>query len=345
LAQGERVWVGVDTHRKSYSVALWSQQREALVASWSQPASPSKLSARLQPWRQQVVKVVYEAGPTGFGLARHLQQAGFVVEVVAPSQTPVAPGPRAKSDRLDSCQLARWVAKGMLKPIYIPTPQQEADRQLVRLREQLVAKARKVKLQIKSFLLQHGISEPAGLAHWSMAAVESLKDIKLSHELRLSLDLLLEDLEHARGLVKKATGQVKTLAATRRHAAGVSLLESAPPVALITAMTYRTELLAPERFNNAREVTLMIGLAPNVRSSGQTRREGHLIPAGNRRLRSVLVEAAWRWIGCDERASEHYRRIVSNTGNAKKAIVAVARKLAIILWHMSVTGETYRAAA
>ena len=89
----------------------------------------------------------------------------------------------------------------------------------------------------------------------------------------------------------------------------------------------------------------MIGLAPQVLQSGPTRREGRLLKSGNARLRTVLIEAAWRWVAGDEAAKAKYRRLVASTGNGKKAIVGMARRLAILLWRLSLSGEPYRAAA
>jgi hypothetical protein len=74
----------------------------------------------------------------------------------------------ADTDQLDAKTLARYAAKGLLRPIAIPTRRQEADRQLTRTRDQLVSKQSEVKLQIKSFLLQHGIEQPRAVHLWKM---------------------------------------------------------------------------------------------------------------------------------------------------------------------------------
>ena len=89
------------------------------------------------------------------------------------------------------------LAQGLLHPVRVPTEQEEADRQVLRLREQLVSKTRSVQAQIKSFLLQHGIAEPVGLGHWSKASVAVLRGLALLPELRFCLDLLLDELAHA----------------------------------------------------------------------------------------------------------------------------------------------------
>ncbi|MEJ7636531.1 MAG: transposase [Singulisphaera sp.] len=98
-------------------------------------------------------------------------------------------------------------------------------------------------------------------------------------------------------------------------------------------------------FDHGGQVARMAGLAPQVRRSGETRREGGLLKSGNARLRTVLVEAAWRWVPYDEVAARRHHLLVANTGSAKKAIVGMACRLGVLLWRLSVHGEPYRAAA
>ena len=136
LDTGEAAHVGVDVHKASYHVAVVTDLR-GLVASWTQPASPDLLVERLKPIGSQIAQVVYEAGPTGFGLVRTLRAAALKAEVIAPSKIPTMPGPEAKSDRLDGRKLAVFAQKGLLRPVRVPTELEEADRQVVRLREQL----------------------------------------------------------------------------------------------------------------------------------------------------------------------------------------------------------------
>jgi len=169
-----------------------------------------------------------------------------------------------------------------------------------------------------------------------------LRELKLPELLRQCFDVLLDEEQHARAQVQRINESVKKLMATARHRPKVAVLRSVPGVGVVTAMTFQTELLGPERFSRPGEVAKMIGLAPLVQESGERRREGSLIKAGNWRLRTILVEAAWRWVRQDDGAKTLYRRCVRNTGDAKKAIVAVARKLAIMLWRMVTRQEMYR---
>ncbi len=342
LMRGERIEVGVDVHKRSYSVTFWSERRQAVVSRWTQPADAAGLIGRLGRYEKQIGRVVYEAGPTGYTLARALREAGFRAEVVAPSRTPTSSGKEAKSDRLDSRKLAMWSAKGLLQPVRVPTLREEGDRQVFRMRSDLVAKRRRIKQQIKSFLLQHGIEEPEGLTYWANYGVQALRQMKLSAPLRLSLDLLLDDLAHYDGQIKKVEAALRKTARAIRHRASVQALRSVPSVGDVTSMAMRTELFAPERFSNGRQVTAMVGLAPFVSRTGETVREGSLMKCGNSRLRTILIEAAWRWRAQDPWAAQTYARLLGNTGQKKKAIVGLARRLLIILWRISVTGEPYR---
>jgi transposase len=196
--------------------------------------------------------------------------------------------------------------------------------------------------QIKAFLLQHGIAEPAGLGHWAKRSVAALRGLELTPGLRSCLDLLLDEREHAEREVARVTKSLEGLAETERHREAVRVLRSVPGVGLVTALSFRRELPEPERFENACQVAKLLGLAPQVRQSGPTRREGGLLKSGNPRLRTVLVEAAWGWVKGDEAAAARYRKLVANTGSGRKAIVGMARRLGVLLWRLSVRGEEYR---
>src|SRR4051794_18392803 len=207
----ETARVGLDVHKATYHVAVCTDRR-GLIATWVHPADPGLLVAKLLPFREQLAQIVYEAGPTGFSLVRRLRADGFRAEVIAPSKTLTTPGPEPKTDRLDGRRLATFAQKGLLTPVRVPSEQEEADRQVLRLREQLVRKSRSVQQQIKAFLLQHGLAEPDGLGSWSEAALRSLRALELGAELRFCLDMMLDELDHARGQVAKVTKRLRELA-------------------------------------------------------------------------------------------------------------------------------------
>jgi transposase/quinol monooxygenase YgiN len=279
LEEGEAVHVGVDVHKASYSVALFSDRR-GVITTWVQPARPEVLLERLRPLREGVAQVVYEAGPTGYALARRLRAEGFECQVIAPSKLLAPVGPEAKSDRLDCRRLAHLSAEGLLHPVRVPTEQEEADRQVLRLRELLVRKTHAVQSQIKSFLLQHGVDEPAGLCHWSKKSLAALRGLALLPELRFCLDLLLDELAHAQEQVRCVTVRLKGLAEVERHREAVAVMSSVPGVGVLTAAAFRLELPEPERFDHSVSLTrstatsvTSYGILP-PRGTGPTRREG-----------------------------------------------------------------------
>lgn len=333
----DRVFVGLDVHKKSYHAAVRVNGVEVRTT----VLAPTSEAVRifLAPYRPGRLHVVYEAGPTGFGLVQALREAKVSADVIAPSKTPQTPGEENKTDRLDGRQLAFYDEKGMLKTVAVPTAEEEADRQVIRLRDQVVDARRRVKQQIKSFLLQHGLREPAGLAHWSKASVEALRDMAMPATLRFCLDVKLRDLSHLDEQLGQVNRAIENLSQEPRHASTTACLRKHPGVGVITAMQYRTELFRPERFANQRQVAAYLGLAPRVSQSGERRRTGPLLKAGRGRLRALLVEAAWRWIRVDDEAGAIYRRLVQNTGQPNKAITGMARRLAIRLWRTLVPPE------
>ena len=338
----EKVDVGIDTHKKTYHATIWSETREAVLSRWVQPASPQTLIARLSLYKDHIRKVVYEAGPTGYALVRALRGAGLPADVIAPSRTPRSCTAQAKSDRIDSGKLAQWSAKRLLRPVRVPTEEEEGDRQIFRLRADMVSKCSTIKHQINSFLLVHGVAALGDSPHWSKKRIRALAQLALSPQLRFALDLFLADLAHYESQVRKADAALHALASLPRHCSVCATLRTVPGVGPVTAMALRTELIAPERFSNSRQVAAMAGLAPLVRSSGQSRREGGLMKSGNNRVRSVLTEAAWRWVARDPAARLQFIRLMRNTGEKKKALSAMARRLLVVLWHMSISGEAYR---
>jgi transposase len=141
---------------------------------------------------------------------------------------------------------------------------------VLRLREQMVRRAHAVQSQIKSFLLQYGIAEPACLGHWSKKSVAALRGLALLPELRFCLDLLLNELAHAREQIRRVSARLKELAEADRHREATAVMCSVPGIGVLTAAASRLELPEPQRFGHEGQVARMAGPAPQVCQSGQT---------------------------------------------------------------------------
>jgi transposase len=343
LTQDDDLYVGIDTHKESFHIALWLNDAPAI--DFVTPPDNIKLINTLNKLRIALRLVVYEAGPTGYSLARTLQQADIPVSVVAPSKTPRQSAPDSKTDSLDARKLAEYAAKGLLRHITIPTKHQEAQRQLTRLRQQLVEKQRRVKLQIKSFLLQHGIAQPVGLSHWSIAAIEKLKSIRLSEPLRYCLDILIEELRFIADQIKLTELKIKYAFSEKPLSTTCKILATHPGVGQTIATQFAAEIFNPKRFSDKTQLAKYVGLAPSVHQSGQTLRDGPILKTGRPQLRCSLIQGAWIWIQKDRDAYKTFCRLIHNTGHKNKAITAMARKLAVHLWMMARDNKPYDAAA
>ena len=334
---GVDIWVGVDVHKRSYSVAMLSAN--GVIHTYHTKADNQALIEQFKLRGIKVTLLVYEAGFTGFTLARACQQAGVPVMVVSPNKIPRSPSATPKSDSIDCRQLALLAAKGLLKPIAIPSLKQEAKRTLTRRRTQLVKSIRRVKQRIKSFLLCHGIQEPAGLKYWSKQGRELLAQMPMEEIWGCYLHSLIAELD----FLEKEKSQVE--AKIKEHILPqVDVLQTTPGVGPTTSAAFRSEIFSPERFANGGQVSSFLGLAPCIRQSGESKPRGKLMPAGQSELRSLLIEACWILKRHEKWAEDFYLRVKQRSGCFQQAISALARKLAILLWRLLVENRAYQSA-
>ncbi len=338
--EGAGIVLGVDVHKNSYHSAL--RREDGRTLTWVGPADPRSFVEHLLEIGVRVDAVAYEAGPTGFSLCRMVEAAGLPCIVAAPSKIPRPVSAGAKTDRLDCIKLAEYAARGMLRPIAIPTMDEETERTLMRRRHRLVDCIRKSKQHIKALLLELGIPEPEGLAYWTRTSVDALHALCLKPMAKITLESYLRELAFQHTEMREVECAVQSLMTDSHHAQAYQNLQSVPGVGFVVASTFMLELFRPERFQNKEQLAAYLGLAPTVRHSGEKTPRGRLVPVGQKRLRSLLVEAAWIWRSRDEMARELYNRVLSRTGLAQKAITALARRLAIILWRIRVEGRAYR---
>lgn len=337
------VYVGIDVHKASCHIAVWVNNGIALT--FVTPSNNSAIARQLAKLNPGLKQIVYEAGPTGFSLARVLTAASLPVAVIAPSKTLRPSAQESKSDRLDCRKLAEFAAKDLLTEVAIPSEQQEVDRQVSRLRNQLGDKLVRIKQQIKSLLLQHNIKEPTGLDRWTKKSIIQLRQMQLCPELHFTLDVMLDQLDYLKDQIKRVDKQLKEIFSKKEHARKMEILQSHPGVGPISSRQFCAEVFNPERFNKSTQITRYVGLCPKISQSGQKRIDGKLMKAGQIKLRASLIEAAWTWIRVDPGAKETFRRLLSNTGEPNKAIAAMARRLAIHLWKMLCDDKFYSKAA
>jgi len=328
--------LGLDIHARLYVVA--AQYDGSL------PKPPRRFAPEdFLPWvrtllaQGHTVHVVYEACGFGFGLYRELVKAGAHCYVIAPQKLDEQ-RTGVKTDNRDAntlCQrLSRYVDGNTreLAVIRVPSEEEERRRHLSRQREQLVRHRQKLQAQGRGLLVNHGLPAPA---HWWMAQTWS----RLHSHLPPWMAVLLETYRPA---LLALHAQVLKLS---------KILEEMTPqpaprgLGKLTTTVLTHEVCDWRRFKNRRQVSSYTGLCPGEYSSGSKRVQGSVTKHGNPRIRSALVECAWRMVRFQPQYPPVKKRLwllakgARATGaQRKKAIVAVARHLAVDLWRLH-TGQ------
>ena len=233
------------------------------------------------------VHFVYEAGPCGYEIYRHLTAKGYDCAVVAPSRIPRKSGDRIKNDRRDACMLARLDRAGELTPVYVPFAEDEAIRDLTRAREDAKIDEKRSKQRLKSFLLRHGLRY-AGKASWSKAHMRWLSDIKMDHpSQQIVLQEYIDAIAECSRRVQRLTDQIRVQLPSWRMAPVVEALQALRGVSLIVAATTVAEIGDLKRFENPSELMSYLGLVPSEHSTGEKTRRGSITKSGNGHVRRV----------------------------------------------------------
>lgn len=338
---GKRCHVGVDVHKLTYYTSILSE--DGRYVQFSSPSNPHALISQIREMGVEIIALTHETGPTGYELAWHCQEVGIPVVVAATTKIPRQITRDGKTDRLDSLKLAEYLSKGMLRAVAIPSRSEHALRELERRRQQLVRSRRKLRQQIKSFLLKNGIVAPDGLDHWSQEALRELLAVDLRNDhLRMTLNSYLREHTFICEEVSETTRALRQELCREGKEEMLRNLQTIPGVGVTVSQTYAAEIFRPERFDRAEEICAYVGLAPITSQSGQGKARARLQHAGQQYLRSILIESAWVLVRRDAWYRSFYNRIISRTNLPQKAIVAVARKLLVIMWRLSVENRVYQ---
>lgn len=350
--------LGLDVHKESIAVSI-APQHSAEVRRYGiiggSLAAVDKLVKKLsQPGIE--LRLVYEAGPCGFVLCRHLRGQGLHCDVVAPSLVPRKASDRVKTDRRDADQLARLHRAGELTALHVPDPEDEAIRDLVRARSAAVCDLRKLRQRLKGFLLRLGFRY-TGKSSWNDAHKRYLSGLIMPQPAQqIVFQECIHAIDDATARVERLTQAVEDALPGWKWQPVVRALMSLRGVQVLTAMTLVAEVGDFGRFDDPRSLMNFFGLTSSEHSSGDTRVQGGITKCGNAHCRRVLTEAAWQYRlrpkvseamqKRQEHQSQDVRRIAWKAQQrlhkrfkqlaAKKqsvvAATAVARELAGFVW-------------
>jgi transposase len=340
---GEKIYIGLDLHRKMWYVTIRTAEVElfkgSIVGCWE------ALKELLERYRNNDIEVVYEAGYFGYWIYDEIIQWGAKCIVTPPSLIPLEYGNMVKTDKRDSRKLAFLLAKGMLKRIYVPTPEERAHRNVIRRRRQLIQDRVRVQNRIKAELRFNGIELPEPKGPWPKHYVVNLGRVRFRDRYQqMNFQHLLDEYKYLTQLIDQQSQLVREMSEAELYKSRVQILRSIPGVGLIGAMEILLELQDVARFRRAEQLAAYVGLTPSQYSSANKVRMGRITGVGKNTLRAILVEASWKLISKDAAMRAKYERIKIRAGG-KRAIVAVARNLLIRARRILLDGVTYQVSA
>ncbi|OZU87162.1 IS110 family transposase [Virgibacillus indicus] len=352
-------YVGLDVSKEKIAVAVADEGR-------SKPRYIGMISYTVEAIRKLIKKlgdpeqlrVCYEAGPTGYGLYRLLKSMDIECEVIAPSLVPNKPGNRVKTDKRDALNLASLYRAGELTPIYVPTEDDEALRDLVRAREAIKEDEQRSKHRLTKFLLRNEIREPEGVKRWSARYWDWLDRLTFKRSAsKVTFREYLQQLKEHQQRLKVLEQEIEEQSKDGVHAPMIQALMTLRGVALITATSLVAEIGSFTRFPTAQHFMAYNGLVPSESSSGLSRKLGNITKTGNQHIRKLLVESAWGYRyqpavkrGLEKRQKgqptdilaiswkaqtrlhKRFYQLVARGKEKPKAITAIARELAGFIW-------------
>lgn len=362
MSNGTR-WVGLDVHAQRTAVAVVDDSTgEATKKTiYGRPHDVLPFLAGLEG----PVRAVYEAGPTGYGLARSGRDRGIDVQVCAPGLIPAGgPGSRIKTDARDAMKLARLLAAGQLPMVTVPTVPQENVRDLIRAREDARGDLMRARHRISKLLLRREIYWAGPQGAWTMAHRDWLNTLRFSDP---ASEATFQDYLHGYDtLLNRRSELDKTIERVAMDCVftdQVVALRCMRGIATLSALGLCAEIRDFRRFEKPTQLSAFLGIVPSENTTGDKRRLGSITRAGSVHARRLLVEAAWHYrkpprmsstlrqrqqdappaaVDCAWRAQrrlyQRWQRLETERGKRPAIVaIAVARELSHFCWETAQT--------
>lgn len=338
--EGKEIFVGLEDSKKTWRVNVRYNRMEVHQA--SMPAEYEQLKRYFENrFPACVITVMYEAGFKGFNLYDQLVADGIGCVVTPPNKVTQAKDNRVKTDKRDARRLARNLENGDYVACHVPDREQREDRDISRSYEQMKKDICREKNRIRGFLKFHGYEGCRSRGSWSNRKYLELTEADLPGSLKVSINLKIEYLAFLFAMQKTLKDELKRLSGKERYRVSVAAKQSFPGVGWLTAIRLTLEWGDMSRFESGKHIASFTGLTSCEYSTGDTVRRGRITGQSAGQVRRWLVECSWRAIRKDPVLYNKFQRVWSNSGSKKKAIIAVARKLAVRMRAVEINGDTY----
>lgn len=329
------LYVGVDLHKKSITVCGVNRERQVLETRRLLCCEEQRIVETFKTFREsyKAVQVVVEATASYEWFLKLIEPLVDRVVLAHPKKLRVIAESTRKSDKLDAKILAEFLALDMIPEAYRPTPRQREHRALVRHRQRIRKQITAAKNTIRRLLSHYNADIESPFTREGRAYIETRE---LSRVDRFAMNQLLVQLDQFKKQLLEADQELAVFAkeGSEREAENRDILKSIAGVGPVTTDVVVSELGDMQRFSNAKKVVAYAGLAPGQRESAGKRKDLHIEKCGSRLLRATLVEAAWQLVRRSPKYHAIFNRLWERTGQRKKAIVAIARRLLTLMYSL-----------
>jgi transposase len=340
VVKGKSIFIGLEDSKQTWKVCVRCEGM--IVQETGMPARIEVLRSYLSKnYPACDIHVMYEAGFRGFWLHDLLVEAGVSCVVTPAHRVTQEKVNKVKTDRVDARRLALNLEHGDYSACSVPDRERREDRQVVRTLTQIQRKITSVKNQIRKFFDFHGEAQDLPAGSWKAAQYARLRSLQLNPVLQTCLDTYLDLLDHLADQRDKLKKQLEEIAKKARYREAVAIKASCPGIGRLSATRFTLEWGDLSRFPSGKSFACYTGLTSREHSSGEVVHRGRITGQGSGVVRSWLIQCAWRALKQDPVLWDKFERVRSRSGSKKKAIVAVARKLAVRLRALEVTQETY----
>lgn len=341
VVRGKEIFVGLEDSKRTWKLAVRSERM--VIHQVSMEAKYPVLIGYLRnKFPDCAIHLIYEAGFKGFNLYDALTEDGIDCVVIPPHVVTEPKVNRIKTDKRDARRLAKVLENHDFKDgCYVPDKERREDRQVSRTLIALQKDVVRTRNRIRKFLDFHGI-EVSFTGRWDRAEFRALTKLELSEPLRISLTILLTQLEELWAHQVSLRAALRKFCRKERYHRAFTIARSLPGIGWFTAIRLVLELGEDlSRFTSGKKLASFVGLTCSENSSGETTQKGRITGMGSGFIRAILIENSWVAVRKDPVLLAKFTRIWHASGNKKKAIVAVARMLIVRFRACIMSGTPY----
>lgn len=359
------VYVGMDVHKESFTLCCYSLDADRILYQQKMAPDYKQVLKYLEQVRKRYSNETefvcgYEAGCLGYTLYHQLTDHGVKCIILAPTTMAITNTNRVKTDKKDAGNIARCLAFHTYSEVYVPSAEDEAIKEYIRMRNSQKKALKTIKQQILALVLRQGYHFTTGKNYWTIKHVAWLKSLNLGGILQETLAEYLITYSYLTDKIARLDQRIEELATDRRYREKVNKLGCLLGVKAYTALSVIVEIGDFTRFAQAEKYAAYLGLVPGEDSSGGKQSRTGITKAGNSHVRKLLVEASQNYtrgaighksaalkkrqegnspevIAYADKANERlrrkfYRMTLRNHTKRNIAATAIARELACFMW-------------